>query len=154
MLENSSRKSPHQPASKATFESIPDPWAKPDSIPEAELISPSWPLPTEPHPLISAAGAPNALQLSAQTVTPDLSPGLNLLQWGLKLKAYSHEKLRVQLGNALTLLCWLGLGLKASQVLLQDELKLKALNGGTLKAQIDQALALLFWLGASPTNAY
>ena len=154
MLENSSRKSSHQPASEATFKPMPDPWEKPDSISEAELESPPWPLPTEPHPLISAAGAPNALQLSAQTIAPDVNPILTLLQWGLKLKASGDGKLRAQLGNALTLLCWFGSGFKASQVLLQDELKLKAFNGGALKAQIENALALLYWMAASPTNAY
>ncbi|MCU0516642.1 MAG: hypothetical protein MUC60_07185 [Oscillatoria sp. Prado101] len=107
MLENLSRDPPSQAAPDAG-EQMADPWAMPSPAVKASSSN-FGKLPAEPHPLISPAGNPQALLLPPSTRTPELSAGRVLLQDELKLRACDAGNLAVRIGEALGLLCWMGM---------------------------------------------
>ncbi len=102
MLKDLSPDLPGQLTSDADSKPITDPWELPSPVPKAKS-SEVWKFPTEPHPLISAAGNPEALQLSA----PKSNPVQVLLKDWLKLKAEDAKELAVELREALGLLYWM-----------------------------------------------
>ena len=113
MLENPSRDPPSQTAPDAG-EEMADPWAVPSPAVKASSSN-FWQLPAEPQPLINPAGNPNALLLPPSTAAPELSAGRVLLQDELKLKACDSGNLAAQIGEALGLLCWIGMAAQQKQ---------------------------------------
>lgn len=107
MLENLSRDPPSQTAPDAG-EEMADPWEVPSPAVKATLTN-FWKLPAEPHPLIGPAVNPKALLLPPSIAAPELSAGRVLLQDELKLRACDAGNLAVQIGEALGLLCWMGM---------------------------------------------
>lgn len=107
MLENLSRDPPGQAAADAG-EQMADPWAMPSPAVRAS-ISNVCKLPAEPHPLIGPAGNPNALLLPPSAAASELSAGRVLLQDELKLRAWNAGSLAAQIGQALGLLCSMGM---------------------------------------------
>lgn len=108
MLENLSRDPPSQAARDARSEEMADPWVVPSPAVKASIGN-FWKLQAEPHPLIAPAGNPAALLLPPSAAAPELSPGRVLLQDELKLKACDGGNLAAQIGEALGLLCWMGM---------------------------------------------
>ncbi|MBW4493029.1 MAG: hypothetical protein KME26_08060 [Oscillatoria princeps RMCB-10] len=107
MLENLSRDPPGK-AARDAGEEMADPWVVPSPAVKASIGN-FWKLQAEPHPLIAPAGNPAALLLPPSAAAPELSAGRVLLQDELKLRACDAGNLAVQIGEALGLLCWMGM---------------------------------------------
>jgi hypothetical protein len=103
MLNNGSKELPRQPNSDAIAQPIPDPWSTPSTVQQANPIPETWHLPTEPYPLISPAGSPQAPRLLGHQSTSEEI----LLEDELRLKTSAGSLLKQQLEKAFTLLYWL-----------------------------------------------
>ena len=109
MLENVSRDPPQEAAKSLSAQLIPDPWDIPSNSSERVQIPEDWQLPAEPHPLIKAAGNPEAPRLRVATLEAEQSIVQILLQSELKLKAGDRGLLANQIETALALLGWMGM---------------------------------------------
>lgn len=113
MLENLSRDPPGQ-AARDAGEEMADPWVVPSPAVKASIGN-FCKLQAEPHPLIAPAGNPAALLLPPSAAAPELSAGRVLLQDELKLRAWNAGSLAAQIGQALGLLCWMGMAAPGKQ---------------------------------------
>ncbi|MGK7918032.1 MAG: hypothetical protein AB4038_21265 [Prochloraceae cyanobacterium] len=106
MLTDLSRDPPRNSKEETNSKLIPDPWTLTSPSPKTHPLpatAETWKFAGEPHPLISPAGCPNALELASAK----FNAGQELLQDWLKLKAEDAKKVTVQLQQALGLLYWL-----------------------------------------------
>ena len=108
MLKNLSRDPPKQTSSEAGGRLIPNPWDATSTTAKVNSILKSWPVITEPHPLLAPAGQLDVLRLPTSTATSELNPIQSLLLSGLKLRAYDGGKFTDWIENALALLRWMG----------------------------------------------
>ena len=103
MLNNKMNKSLHRSDSVSSRSAVPDPWQIPLPVPKTNPVPKTWHLSTETHPLISAAGSPEAPRLASHRSTSEEI----LLEDELKLKNSTASQIKQQLAKALTLLYWL-----------------------------------------------
>ena len=104
MLKNQLQQPHPQPNSHATAPAIPDPWLTPKTVQKSSTPVPkTWHLATEPYPLISPAGSPQAPRLVSHQLTSEEI----ILEDELRLKLSAGSLLKQQLQNALSLLFWL-----------------------------------------------
>ena len=103
MLDNNINKPPHQPDSVADAPNVADPWQIPSPVEKTNTVPQNWHFPTETHPLISAAGKPEAPRLiSHQSTSEEI-----LLGDELKLQVNTNSLFQQQLAKALALIYWL-----------------------------------------------